>query len=67
MLKGLIDIDVRKVAAACGFIMLFAIPISQDAIPHVPLSTFFEAAAAIKVEGVAGLLRVGVRHRRAGA
>lgn len=56
MLKSLVDIDVRKVAAVCGFISAFAIPISQDAIPHVPLSTFFAVATAIKVEGVAGLV-----------
>lgn len=56
MFKSLIDIDVRKVAAVCGIVAAFAIPVSQDAIPHVPLSTFFEAATAIKVEGVAGLI-----------
>lgn len=56
MLKSLIDIDVRKVAVACGIIILFALPISQDAIPQVPLSIFFAPSGVTYVKATAALL-----------
>ena len=56
MLKEAIDIDIRKVAIICGFIIAFAVPISKDAIPGVPLDTFLSGAAVIYVKGIAGIL-----------
>jgi hypothetical protein len=56
MLKSLVDIDVRKVATVCGIAIAFAVPISKDAIPGVPLDTLMPAAAVIYVKGIAGLV-----------
>jgi len=56
MLKSLIDIDVRKVAAIASILVLVCVPVSLDQIPGVPLAKLIPVSWVSPVEAWAGLI-----------
>jgi hypothetical protein len=56
MFKELIDIDVRKVAAVCGLIIAFGLPIASG---QVSLAYIVPAGAIVYVQSWAGFLAWG--------